>query len=168
MKVLYINHDMGKRSDTDVLDARTGAQPDAERENNQRKAFLRELGAMIRLRSPHTVNVFGAVMSLPDRLILVMELLVGGDLRTLLRSSDQPLPEKQSRLIIGDIGAGMTFLHGKDAIHGDLKSANVLLDGAGRAKVRNSDRQSSVGSRHLQKMILFWDTGTRCFGSALS
>ncbi|CAN0436712.1 unnamed protein product, partial [Scytosiphon promiscuus] len=101
----------------------------------QRRAFLRELEAMIRLRSPNTVNVYGAVTSLPDRMVLVMELLVGGDLLTLLRKSRKPLPEEQSKRIIADICTGMAFLHSKNTVHGDLKSANVLLDGDGRAKV---------------------------------
>ena len=90
---------------------------------------------MIRLRSPNTVNVFGAVTSLPDRMVLVMELLPNGDLLTLLKKSKKPLPEKQARRIIGDICAGMAFLHSKNTVHGDLKSANVLLDGDDRAKV---------------------------------
>ncbi|CAN0421124.1 unnamed protein product, partial [Scytosiphon promiscuus] len=60
---------------------------------------------------------------------------VGGDLRALLKKSEDQLPEQQARQIIGDICAGMVFLHGKGTVHGDLKSANVLLDGAGRAKV---------------------------------
>ncbi|CAN0311488.1 unnamed protein product, partial [Hapterophycus canaliculatus] len=105
------------------------------REKNQRRAFLRELEAMIRLRSLNTVNVFGAATSLPDRMVLVMELMPNGDLRTLLKNSEQPLPEEQVRHIIGDICAGMAFLHSKKTVHGDLKSANVLLDGAGRAKI---------------------------------
>lgn len=100
---------------------------------------------MVRLRNPYTVNVYGAITSRPDRLVLVMELLAGGDLRTLLNNYDQPLPEKQSRQIIGDICTGMAFLHSKKAVHGDLKSANVLLDGAGRAKViRHIGRGSYV------------------------
>ncbi|CAM9373156.1 unnamed protein product, partial [Scytosiphon promiscuus] len=123
-KVLYIAHDLG------ALD-----ENQQQRETRQRKGFLRELEAMIRLRSPNTVNVFGAVTSLPDRMVLVMELLPNGDLLTLLRKSKKPLPEDQSRGIIGDICAGMAFLHSKNTIHGDLKSANVLLDGGGRAKV---------------------------------
>lgn len=90
---------------------------------------------MVRLRSPYTVNVYGAITSLQDRLVLVMELLAGGDLRTLLKCSDQALPENQCRQIVRDICAGMDFLHSKKTIHGDLKSANVLLDGSGRAKV---------------------------------
>ncbi|CAN0284311.1 unnamed protein product [Pylaiella littoralis] len=123
-KVLRIGHDLG------VLD-----ENQKQLEANHRRAFLRELEAMIRLRSPNTVNVFGAVTSLPDCMVLVMELLSGGDLLTMVRKSKEPLPEEQSRRIIGDICTGMAFLHSKNTVHGDLKSANVLLDGSGRAKV---------------------------------
>ncbi|CBJ30846.1 similar to CG1848-PA, isoform A/ leucine rich repeat protein [Ectocarpus siliculosus] len=101
----------------------------------ERKAFLRELEAMIRLRNPHTVNVYGAITSQPNRLVLVMELLAGGDLRAMLKNSEQPLPEDKCRQIIHDVCAGMAFLHSKATVHGDLKSANVLLDGRGRAKI---------------------------------
>lgn len=97
---------------------------------------------MIRLRSPHTVNVYGAITSRKDRIVLFMELLTGGDLCSLLRHSEERrLPEAQARSIISDVCAGMAYLHSKDTIHGDLKSANVLLDGEGRAKVRKAGVQ---------------------------
>ncbi|CAM9415830.1 unnamed protein product [Ectocarpus fasciculatus] len=134
-KVINIAHDLG------ALD-----ENQKQRETRQRRGFLRELEAMIRLRSPNTVNVFGAVTSLPDRMVLVMELLPNGDLLTLLRRSKKPLPEERSRQIIGDICAGMAFLHGKNTVHGDLKSANVLLDGGGRAKI--GDFGTSRWSQH--------------------
>ncbi|CAN0338616.1 unnamed protein product, partial [Ectocarpus fasciculatus] len=79
-------------------------------------------------------------------MVLVMELLPNGDLLTLLRRSKKPLPEEKSRQIIGDICAGMAFLHGKNTVHGDLKSANVLLDGGGRAKI--GDFGTSRWSQH--------------------
>ena len=124
MQVLHIAHEVGP------LD-----EKQKQRETSQRRAFVRELEAMTRLRGPNTVNVYGAVLSNPDSLVLVMELLPGGDLLTLLKRSKKPLPEKQSRRIIKDICTGMAFLHSKETVHGDLKSANVLLDGGGRAKV---------------------------------
>lgn len=134
--MLYIAHDLG------ALD-----ENQQQRETRQLRGFLRELEAMIRLRSPNTVNVFGALTSLSDRMVLVMELLPNGDLLTLLKKSREPLPEEQSRCIIRDICTGMAFLHSKKTVHGDLKSANVLLDGGGRAKVKISvlDRWSSYG-----------------------
>lgn len=133
---MHISHDLGKHGeDDDVQDGSTKSHLNIKRVTNQRKAFLIELNAMIRLRGPYTVNVYGAVTSLKNRLVLVMELLAGGDLRTLLKNAKQSLPEDQSRQILGDICAGMAFLHGKGTVHGDLKSANVLLDGSGRAKV---------------------------------
>lgn len=90
---------------------------------------------MARLRSPYTVRVYGAVTSRSDRLILVMELLSGGDLRTWLNDASEPLPAEECSRIISDICAGMAYLHDEETIHGDLKSANVLFDGHGRAKV---------------------------------
>lgn len=131
-QVIKVEHGLGGMKDSDADEPSTMG----ESENRRRKAFLRELGAMIRLRSPHTVHVYGKITSQQDRLVLVMELLVGGDLRTLLDRSNQPLPAEQPRRILEDVCAGMTFLHSKDTVHGDLKSANVLLDGNGRAKVR--------------------------------
>eukprot|EP00903_Cladosiphon_okamuranus_P018583 g17106.t1 len=109
-----------------------------EREMSRRKAFLQELEVMTLLRSLNTVNVYGVVTSLSDRIVLVMELMAGGDLlMTMLQKSKTPLPKEQSRRIIRDICTGMAFLHSKDIVHGDLKSANVLLDGDGRAKIGN-------------------------------
>ncbi|CAN0499713.1 unnamed protein product, partial [Scytosiphon promiscuus] len=46
-----------------------------------------------------------------------------------------PLAEQPACRIIQAGCAGMAFLHRKEAVHGDLKSSNVLFDGAGRAKV---------------------------------
>lgn len=107
----------------------------ARSEDRQRKAFMRELEAMKRLRGPYTVHIYGAITSCEGRLVLVMELLAGGDLRYRLRKAKQPLDEGALRGIVSDICSGMAFLHSNKTVHGDLKSANVLFDSAGRVKV---------------------------------
>lgn len=107
----------------------------ADRVKKQRRLFLQELQMMHRLRTAHTVNIYGAITSDKYQLVLVMELLVGGSLKKLLHGSAEPLSKTQKRRIIEDICSGMMFLHGKSTVHGDLKSANVMLDGDGRAKV---------------------------------
>lgn len=140
-QVIEIDRDLASLNDAytnDDPEESHDRRSSAEQEDRRHRAFLRELDAMIRLRSPHTVHVYGKITTSPGQLILVMELLVGGDLRMLLKSSNGPLPENQSCGIISDICTGMAFLHSNETVHGDLKSANVLLDGAGRAKVRTS------------------------------
>lgn len=104
-------------------------------ERRQRRAFTREVEAMKRLRGPHTVQIYGAITSSKDRLVLVMELMAGGDLRHRLRKATRPLEEGTLRGIVRDVCSGMAFLHDKQTVHGDLKSANVLFDGDGKAKV---------------------------------
>ncbi|CAM9906886.1 unnamed protein product [Ectocarpus fasciculatus] len=97
-KVQHITHGLGKPGENDKpLNGPRTAESNALREKAERKAFLRELDAMIRLRNPHTVNVYGVITSLPDRLVLVMELLAGGDLRAMLENSETPLPEDKRR-----------------------------------------------------------------------
>lgn len=138
-QVVQVEHDLRRlASATDEL-ARgiNQLEPTTDDGSSRRKAFWKELQAMIRLKSPHTVHLYGAITSRKDRFILVMELLPGGDLQRFLRDSSQPLPEDRARSIIRDICTGMSFLHKKETIHGDLKSPNVLFDGSGRAKVNN-------------------------------
>lgn len=51
------------------------SSPPQSRERRQlRRAFMLELEAMKRLKGPHTVAIYGAVTSLPDRLVLVSRL----------------------------------------------------------------------------------------------
>lgn len=70
-----------------------------------------------------------------DRLVLVTELLPGGDLRHRLRKARKPLKDGVLRGIVRDICSGMAFLHAQETVHGNLKSTNILFDGSGRAKV---------------------------------
>ena len=136
-QVVKVEHDLG-RINSVTEEMAYGLVPlESKRgqDDSRRRAFWRELQAMRRLRSPHTVHLYGAITSRDDRLVLVMELLPGGDLRTLLTDALEPLDEPHARRIIGDVCAGMGFLHHNETIHGDLKSPNVLFDGFGRAKV---------------------------------
>ena len=137
-KVLKIGSDQAQEYDLYEFDSVADGEDRArqlELQANQRKMFFRELQAMIRLKSPHTVQVFGAITSRKDRFVLVMELMPGGDLLTLLRQAGERLPEVRERSIMKYICSGMAFLHNRGVIHGDLKSANVLFDSAGTAKV---------------------------------
>ena len=153
--MLPIDHDIGVSSRTHRsarLNHDNQRTSQTERVSKQRKAFLKELEAMMRLRSPHTVGVYGAITSRKDRLVLVMELLSGGDLHAFLKATKEPLPEGHARRIIGDVCAGMAFVHSKGAVHGDLKSANVLLDGVGRAKVSGARLEGALVLLTLKKI----------------
>lgn len=113
----------------------TGSRAQDADYGSTRGVFVRELAAMMRLRNPYVVHLFGAIVGSGNRIGLVMELMSGGDLRLLLSRADEPLPDRVARQIIEDICAGVSFLHSKETVHGDLKSANVLLDWENRAKV---------------------------------
>lgn len=128
-QILKIDHGL------EGIDKEVAEHAPASEAVSQRKQFMCEVDIMVRLKSCYTVDVRGIITSKKNRLVLVMELLKGGDLRNFLNMCKDPLPEKDARRIIGDVCAGMAFLHGEGIVHGDLKSPNVLLDGNRRAKV---------------------------------
>ncbi|CAM9776414.1 unnamed protein product, partial [Ectocarpus sp. 12 AP-2014] len=141
------------------------ASQQSREHQRQRRMFMRELEAMKRLRGPHTVTIYGAVTSLPDRLVLVMELLQGGDLRHRLKKAKEPLEEKTLRKIVRDICCGMAFLHAKATVHGDLKSANVLFDATGRAKI--ADFGTSLWTQHTTRLATYTTKPREMIGMSL-
>ena len=91
---------------------------------------------MVKLRSPRIVQVFGVVTTDSSWLGLVVEYCSGGDLRAALDAEDAAsIDEAQRRSWLSDIAMGMAYLYSKGVEHRDLKSLNVLLDGARRCKV---------------------------------
>ncbi|CAM9398006.1 unnamed protein product, partial [Ectocarpus fasciculatus] len=141
------------------------ASRQSQEHQRQRRMFMRELEAMKRLRGPHTVTIYGAVTSLPDRLVLVMELLQGGDLRHRLKKAKEPLEEKVLRKIVRDVCCGMAFLHAKATVHGDLKSANVLFDATGRAKI--ADFGTSLWTQHTTRLATYTTKPREMIGMSL-
>lgn len=94
--------------------------------------FVRELQIMNRLHSPHIVQLYGACLE-PERLCLVMEYMEQGSLYAVLGKS--PLDPSQQKGIALSIAKGLCYLHSQSMVHCDLKSANVLLNAKGEAKI---------------------------------
>ena len=108
----------------------------ATKRNKMMRDFATELAIMVQLRSPRIVAVFGVVTTDSSWLGLVVEYCSGGDLREALDADDATsIDEAQRRSWLSDIALGMAYLYSKSVEHRDLKSLNVLLDGAWRCKV---------------------------------
>ena len=63
----------------------------------------------------------------------VMEYLEGGSLADRLKKG--PIPVVEAVRIFREVGEALVYVHGKAILHCDLKPANVLLDGRGRARL---------------------------------
>jgi serine/threonine-protein kinase CTR1 len=102
-------------------------------------ATERELTILSTLRHPRLLSLMGICRDVPPALgsaALVVEFMQQGTLYTALRShATTPLSEAERLHIAVDVADGMRFLHHSGVVHRDLKSANILLDGKGQAKV---------------------------------
>jgi DNA-binding SARP family transcriptional activator/WD40 repeat protein/energy-coupling factor transporter ATP-binding protein EcfA2 len=94
------------------------------------RRFEFEAQAIAQLEHPQIVPVFDFWRE-PDSAFLVMRHFEHGSLEAAV--DDQPLSFDRAMTIIRQIGSALTAAHRRDATHGDLKAANVLLDGDGNA-----------------------------------
>ena len=95
--------------------------------------FRREALAVAHLQHPSVTSVldFGEE---GDRLYLVMELLLGRDLKVLIESGGLgPLPERLR--IMHQAASGMAFVHAQGLVHRDLKPGNIHVTPEGVAKI---------------------------------
>ena len=90
-----------------------------------------------------------------------MEYMDHGSLYDLLQNETVVLEGEQILPILKDISQGVRFLHSAkpQVLHGDLKGANILVDGRLRAKVADFglSQKKRVGSTGTRKFILQWD-----------
>ena len=102
----------------------------------------------------------GAVIGKGEDPMLIMEYMDHGSLYDILHNDTMVLEGELLLPIIRDISLGMRFLHASNpqVVHGDLKSANILVDSKFRAKVSDfgtcvipflDKRWWGMGSAHI-------------------
>jgi hypothetical protein len=94
--------------------------------------FGREIAILALAEHPSIVKFIGATDAPP--FCIVMEWMSGGSLYAELYKHHRLNPTQLTKIAF-DVARGMRFLHSKQIVHRDLKSLNILLDDADRAKI---------------------------------
>jgi len=102
----------------------------------RQKQAVREARLLQMLSHPAIIKVH-ETFDAPLKFHIVMELVVGGSLRELLRQQPSPgLGEVMSRGLFEQTCQGVQYCHERNVVHRDLKLENVLLESAtGCAKI---------------------------------
>ncbi|MGN9846171.1 protein kinase domain-containing protein [Nonomuraea sp. H19] len=98
--------------------------------------FVQERNVMRTLRHPNIVTVRDFVIE-GERLALVMDLVEGGDLRTLLQQRGT-LPPAEAAQLMAQVADALAVAHAVGVVHRDIKPGNVLIDGT-TGQVRLTD-----------------------------
>ena len=106
-----------------------------------KEAVVREVALLRDLRHRNIVRLIGACLDGPGgTALLLTELMDLGDLWRALPARTQSGDRifswwLQGRYILEDIARGLAYLHAQRVVHFDLKSANILLNRNGTAKL---------------------------------
>ncbi|EGT45550.1 CBN-KIN-21 protein [Caenorhabditis brenneri] len=123
----------------------------------QLQDFCNEASVMALLDHRNVVAFYGFA-PLQTPLILVMELVPGGDLKKYLKNTPG-IPNKQIVLFALDISSGMNHLASRKVIHRDLAARNCLITKDLRVKISDfglSVNETEVTVKNLRKAPIRW------------
>ncbi|KAL2961688.1 hypothetical protein AAZX31_17G102100 [Glycine max] len=122
----------GKWRGTDVAIKRITDRCFAGKPSEQermRSDFWNEAIKLADLHHPNVVAFYGVVLDGPGGSVAtVTEYMVNGSLRNALQKTERNLDKRKCLLIAMDVAFGMEYLHGKNIVHFDLKSDNLLVN----------------------------------------
>ncbi|VDO65724.1 unnamed protein product [Heligmosomoides polygyrus] len=120
------------------------------------KEILKEARIMRNFIHPNVVRIFGVAVQ-KEPLLIVMELMSAGDLRSFLRS--QPSTPGKKLQWISEAAYGLEYLHSKRCIHRDIAARNCLLTSKHRLKLSDFGL-SRIGETYrmatARKMPIKW------------
>ncbi|KAL5547689.1 hypothetical protein UlMin_002920 [Ulmus minor] len=101
----------------------------ASEQERMRDDFWNEAIKLADLHHPNVLAFYGVVLDGPDGSVAtVTEYMVNGSLRNALQKNEKSLDRRKRLLIAMDVAFGMEYLHGKNIVHFDLKSDNLLVN----------------------------------------
>ncbi|KAL6713142.1 ATP binding [Lecanora helva] len=104
-----------------------------KKKENMVAALKREIDLLRDLKHENIVQYLGSSTD-AEHLNIFLEYVPGGSVAAMLTSYGQ-LHEPLIRNFVRQILAGLSYLHGRDIIHRDIKGANVLVDNKGNIKI---------------------------------
>ncbi|KAG2733728.1 hypothetical protein G9P44_003253 [Scheffersomyces stipitis] len=103
-----------------------------------------ELTLLKSLNHENIVRYYGASTD-DEYLNIFLEYVPGGSVQTMLQSYG-PFEEPLIRNFIRQVLIGLSYLHGEDIIHRDIKGANILIDIKGTVKIGDFGISKKVSS----------------------
>ncbi|KAF9780864.1 kinase-like domain-containing protein [Thelephora terrestris] len=94
------------------------------------RRFCKEFITWKSLRHPNVLPLLGVAMS-ESRFAMVSEWMPNGNIKEYVKGHESV---NRFELLVG-ITEGLIYMHERGMIHGDLKGANILIDGNGRARL---------------------------------
>ncbi len=125
--------------------------------DDDRARFYREARAAASLSHPNIATVYEIDEAVPEgsntddiRPFIAMEFIEGDTLEDRIKQGPMKLAEAVR--IASEIASGLEAAHKKDIVHRDIKSANVMLDDDGRAKIMDFGLAQTAQSTKLTRM----------------
>lgn len=100
----------------------------------QQKNVLNEKAVMLRARHPFVLKLYTTFKD-EKCLYMLLELIQGGELFTLLRTSGGRISGRRARFYASCVLDALLYLHSKQIIYRDLKPENLLIDKDGYIRV---------------------------------
>jgi len=101
----------------------------ASEEQRMKTDFWNEACNLASLHHPNVVAFYGVVLDGPGGSVAtVTEYMANGSLRQALQRHEKIFDRRRRLLIVMDVAFGMEYLHGKNIVHFDLKSDNLLVN----------------------------------------
>ncbi|MBI3667319.1 MAG: serine/threonine protein kinase [Acidobacteria bacterium] len=107
----------------------TGADVDSE----LKQRFYREARSCAKLQHPHIVTVYD-LGEQEDFAYIVMELLVGSDLRSII-AEKRPMPLETRLELSAQVCEGLAHAHRNGIVHRDIKPGNIFIQQGNWAKI---------------------------------
>ncbi|KAH9282377.1 Serine/threonine-protein kinase greatwall [Echinococcus granulosus] len=132
----------------------------AMRKKNLVSQVTAERNALAVSKCPYIVHLYYSLQT-KDYVYLIMEYLIGGDLKSLIMAAGY-LDERPASLYMAEMVIAVKYLHEHGIIHRDLKPDNVLITAKGHLKLTDFGLSSVSWSKVLSPAdVLYTPSATR-------